>query len=261
MTARLVLALDTATDGSSVALLEVSAESVALVAERRGTGTRSESRRTLALVDELLAMKAAAPADLAAVVVGIGPGTFTGMRVGVATARALGLALGAPVVGISTLAAVASAALEQTNDEVVVPWVDARRGEVFAAVYQQVPAGGETGSRGLWRRVGEPFTVAPDRLQEVVMVRAGRNGTPAGGPEGGRAAALVRGQERLLEPGEGPAGARLLPWLRACWRAEGSAARRPPVPGAWGSPESVTPVYVRAPDADIHITKMRDPWA
>ena len=60
---------------------------------------------------------------------------------------------------------------------------------------------------------------------------------------------LVVGQRMLTEPGELPQGARLTPWLIEVLIAGGRA-----------EPESVKPIYVRTPDADIHITKMKDPW-
>ena len=67
------------------------------------------------------------PSQIDAIVAGTGPGTFTGLRIGLATARALGFALGVPVSGVSTL----DALLE--GDGVEVACIDARRGEVFAA--------------------------------------------------------------------------------------------------------------------------------
>lgn len=112
----LVLAFDTATDIATSALVE----------DGRVLGERlSEPRALLGDVDALIAWAGAEPADLDALVVGTGPGSFTSTRIGLATARGLALALDLPVAGISTLDALAAAAPD------AYPVVDARRGEVF----------------------------------------------------------------------------------------------------------------------------------
>ncbi|HUQ63269.1 MAG TPA: tRNA (adenosine(37)-N6)-threonylcarbamoyltransferase complex dimerization subunit type 1 TsaB [Acidimicrobiales bacterium] len=77
--------------------------------------------------------------DLAAVAVDIGPGLFSGLRVGVATAKALALALRIPVLGVSSLDLLAFP-VRHTN-RLIVPAIDARRGEIFYAFYRQVPGG------------------------------------------------------------------------------------------------------------------------
>jgi len=112
------------------------------------------------LMDEMLEECGRGPEHVGAVVVGKGPGTFTGVRVTVATARALGLALAVPVAGLSTLASLvagagdvargvasssAGAARSSTAEAaLIVPVIDARRGQVF---YGPLPArrGGEAG--------------------------------------------------------------------------------------------------------------------
>jgi tRNA threonylcarbamoyladenosine biosynthesis protein TsaB len=112
----LVLAFDTATDVATSALLE----------DGRVLGERtSEPRSLLAAVDGLLRDADVAPADLAALVVGTGPGSFTSTRIGLAVARGLALALDLPVAGVSTLDALAAAR------EDAYPVIDARRREVF----------------------------------------------------------------------------------------------------------------------------------
>jgi len=112
----LILAFDTATDTATSALV---ADGVTL-GERR---TRTQS--LLADVDVLLVAAGLAPPDLDAIVVGTGPGSFTGTRIGLAVARGLALSLDLPVAGVSTLDALAAAAPR------AFPVVDARRGEVF----------------------------------------------------------------------------------------------------------------------------------
>jgi tRNA threonylcarbamoyladenosine biosynthesis protein TsaB len=112
----LILAFDTATDVATSAL----------VADGEVLGERlSRAVTLLEDVDALLRQAGAHTADVEALAVGIGPGSFTGVRIGLATARGLALALGLPVAGVSTLDALAAGAPG------AVPVVDARRREVF----------------------------------------------------------------------------------------------------------------------------------
>ena len=116
MSSRLVLAFDTATPVATSALV--------LDSEVLGERT-SRAAAVLADADELLRAHGYAPADLAGVAVGTGPGSFTGIRIGLAAARGLALATGVPVAGVSTLDALASALPG------ALPVIDARRREVF----------------------------------------------------------------------------------------------------------------------------------
>jgi tRNA threonylcarbamoyladenosine biosynthesis protein TsaB len=112
----LILAFDTATEVATSAL----------VADGEVLGERvSRAVTLLEDVDALLRQASARTGELDALAVGIGPGSFTGVRVGLATARGIALALGIPVAGVSTLDALAAGAPG------AVPVVDARRKEVF----------------------------------------------------------------------------------------------------------------------------------
>jgi tRNA threonylcarbamoyladenosine biosynthesis protein TsaB len=115
----LTLAFDTATQVATSALVddgEVLGERV------------SRAQLLLEDVDALLRQGGAHPRDLDAVVVGVGPGSFTGVRIGLAVARGLALSLDLPGAGVSTLAALAAGAPE------ALPVIDARRREVFTLV-------------------------------------------------------------------------------------------------------------------------------
>ena len=128
----LILAFDTATDVAASALVD----------DGEVLGERSSVAKTLLEdVDALLRQASASPKELDALVVGTGPGSFTGTRIGLAVARGLALGLGIEGAGVSTLDALAAGA------EDGFPVVDARRGEVFvpggvAMAPEDVPVGG-----------------------------------------------------------------------------------------------------------------------
>lgn len=91
--------------------------------------------RLLAMADELLARAGVAWSALDRIAVGVGPGTFTGLRVGIATARGLAQSLAVDLVGVSSLLALAHAAAAGQGHRGVLSVIDARRGQVFAAAY------------------------------------------------------------------------------------------------------------------------------
>jgi tRNA threonylcarbamoyl adenosine modification protein YeaZ len=112
----LILAFDTATDRATSALVddgEVLGERV------------SRAATLLADLDALLRQAGAHPRDVGGLAIGTGPGSFTGIRIGLAAARGLALALGVPAAGVSTLDALATGAPGST------PVIDAKRREVF----------------------------------------------------------------------------------------------------------------------------------
>ena len=135
----LILAFDTATNDATSALV-LDGE---VLAERR-----SRAVTVLEDVDALLRQGGAHGRDLDGLVVGIGPGSFTGVRMGLATARALAFARDVPVAGVSTLRALAR------NVPGALPVIDARRKEVFTLV------GGEPGVLRPEELELEPGTVA-----------------------------------------------------------------------------------------------------
>jgi tRNA threonylcarbamoyladenosine biosynthesis protein TsaB len=135
----LILALDTTGPRESVALLDAGARG--LVGEVRLDAPDAHSRRVLPAVAFLLESLGRVPGDVDAFAVAVGPGSFTGVRVGISTVQGLAMASGGRCVGVSTLDALAS--LCQGAAPHVVAMVDGFRDDVFAGVYDAAghPAG------------------------------------------------------------------------------------------------------------------------
>lgn len=176
----IVLAIDTATPAVTAGIVEIAA-GISTLAERTIVDARAHAEQLTPNVVAALADSGKTMADLDAVVVGCGPGPFTGLRVGMATAAAYGQALGIPVRGVCTLDAIAHA----TGGEVLVV-TDARRREVYWARYRD-------GVRVTGPQVGAPAEVDADGAQRVAgpAALAASFGLPVIGPEYPTAAELV----------------------------------------------------------------------
>jgi len=103
----MVLALDTATRHPTLALVDAEGE---VIGERQWQSEHRHGEQLLEQLDELLAHAKAKPRDLDGLIVGIGPGSFTGLRIGLATAKTIAYSLGVPIVGVLTTHALALAA-------------------------------------------------------------------------------------------------------------------------------------------------------
>jgi len=125
----LLLALDTATPAVTVALHD----GTAVIAEDTAVDPRRHGELLAPGIERVLQIARATPSDITQIVVGVGPGPFTGLRVGIVTARTLGEAVAAPVTGYCTLDVIAWEA--QRDDEFLVA-TDARRREVYWARYR-----------------------------------------------------------------------------------------------------------------------------
>lgn len=134
----LLLAIDTAGVACSVAILDTETdEIVSALSENLGRG---HAERLMAMIDEVLAAGKVELKQIGRIAVGIGPGSFTGIRVGVAAARGFALALNIPVVGVTTLSVLAEMAPDRAIDQKLTVVIDAKRDEVF---YQSFDASGE----------------------------------------------------------------------------------------------------------------------
>jgi tRNA threonylcarbamoyladenosine biosynthesis protein TsaB len=154
-----ILGFDTATSATAVALWDP-AGGLALEArdDPPPAAKPEHTARLLELTVDLLEQGGIGWSEVKRIAVGIGPGTFTGLRIGIATARGLALARGIGLVGISTLEALACAAASASAGGTVLAVLDARRGEAFAAAWR-VPQG---------VAAAIPQALAPDGLTELV---------------------------------------------------------------------------------------------
>ncbi|WP_204045789.1 tRNA (adenosine(37)-N6)-threonylcarbamoyltransferase complex dimerization subunit type 1 TsaB [Acrocarpospora phusangensis] len=226
----LVLAFDTATPAVTAALHDgtrVLAESTVVDARRHG-------ELLAPAIERVLAEAGASLRDVTALVAGAGPGPYTGLRVGLMTARALCTSLGVAAYGVCTLDALAYATESATPFTVV---TDARRKELFWARYD------DARTRVDGPRVARPHDV-PGGLPIVGVRLYEEIVGPVTGPEhpsAGALAALAAEQLAALTPEEAAAATRLPEGrIDSEEAAQGRAVLGPPVP-----------IYLRRPDAQI----------
>jgi tRNA threonylcarbamoyladenosine biosynthesis protein TsaB len=221
-----ILALETATTACSAALC---AADGAVVAERLALSGPAHSRLLLPFVREVLDEAGARWDDVETVAAGLGPGAFTGLRIGIATARALAQAGGTHLAGVPTLPALALAladAPEATGARVLVPLIDGRRREVFAAVFTRDGDG-----------VRQVEDVAVVRADDLAGWLAARGDAVVGGDG-------VELYGESLPVSSVPAAGIVAPTAAMVGRAVACGA-----PGLVVGPDAVLPVYGRAPDA------------
>ncbi len=221
----LVLALDTTTRSGSVAVVRDGSILTQLV----GDGTRTHGER---LPADLMAALDAASVTLDAVAllaVAAGPGSFTGLRVGIAAMQGLAMATGLRIVAVSALDALATAGAQDPGANVVAAWMDAQRGEVFASLYDS------TGTQ-----IIEPASsLPPERTLETWALRDS-------------------GVVRFV----GDGATRYEAVIRARLGARAHVMTTPPLAGVIGRiaatfpdravlPHAVVPIYIRRSDAEL----------
>ncbi len=250
----LTLALDTATETLSLAL---SASGV-ILCERHVDAGREHLELLLPNIHVMLREQGAGIADLEALVVGIGPGTFSGLRVGIVTARGLAQALEIPIVGVSTLDALARGLAAGAGPRFILPVVDARRGQVFTRMF-------ESDGHGSLRSLSGIECLDPETLAEFASHHA--DGPAVAGGNGVQAYydALTGFNELQLTDDDAlncVSAARLLE--QASLHGETKAG----VSGSHGGNvfeggdlAALVPIYVREPDADkTALLRKREPW-
>ncbi len=153
----LILGLDTTTLSCSVALLQDDR----LLAEMTTSIKKTHSERLMPMLDALLTEAGLEREELQAVAAAAGPGSFTGLRIGVSTARALAQGLGIPAVPVCTLEALAEAAC--SPGALICPILDARRSQVYSALYRRSPE-----EPYPLQTLFEPRAVALNKLVEIL---------------------------------------------------------------------------------------------
>lgn len=207
--------------------------------------------RLLAMAAELLAQAGVGWSALDRIGVGVGPGRFTGLRIGVASARGLAQSLGIELVGVSSLRALAGVAVRQAGEDGgVLAVIDARRGEAFAAAY--APGGGSKMDHKLdsTRELVAARALAPVDLGEVLDDAAARAGERvAQWIAVGDGAVLYRQELEALGVQTPEDGSRLhkVSGETICELAASSAAVE--------AIETVLPDYRRRPDAEIALER------
>jgi tRNA threonylcarbamoyladenosine biosynthesis protein TsaB len=221
-----IVGWDTATDDLVVAVTR-NGEALSERALAPRDGARPRHAGELLAEVEAAAERAGGWRAIDAIAVGIGPGSFTGLRIGLATARAFTQALTLPVVPVGTLAALGEGIVERADDRPALAVLDARRGQVFAALYG--PSGEE---------VWPPLVAAPDEL-------AGRvRSLPTPVVAAGSGAVRFRPELEAT-------GAEIPPESDSAHRVSGRDLCLLAEAGAPSPPDSIRPIYLRPPDAEL----------
>jgi tRNA threonylcarbamoyladenosine biosynthesis protein TsaB len=262
----IVLGFDTATPATAVALRLADGTTLRARHDPDPGERPGHTTRLLPLAAELLARADLPWAALERIAVGVGPGTFTGLRIGVATARGLAQSLETPVVGVSTPRVLAEAALRDASlresasresdvresdvgesdvresDRAVLAVIDARRGEAFAAAY--APTDPRSVDRGLAGELVAPRALAPEDLGSIPAQVDSECEWLAVGD------GAVRFREQLAAVGVAvPVDA------SALHRVDAGVLCELAVYGPAGDPEAVAPDYQRRPDAEITLER------
>ena len=220
-----VLAIETATRAGSVAV----ADETGVRAARAGDALRPHGTRLPGDALDVLAASGRDLADVDLLAVCLGPGAFTGLRVGIAAAQGLAFARGCPIIGISAFDALAVAAFEHCEEATTAGvWIDAARGEVFAARVRR------DGAATAPTLIGEPVAATPDVVQASWA--------------GGAAVECWAGDGAVRYRQQLPSRDVVVPVpLLAPLVARLARVRRADA----GAPHALRPLYVRPPDAEL----------
>jgi tRNA threonylcarbamoyladenosine biosynthesis protein TsaB len=248
-----ILAIDTTTRGGSVAVTRDD-EPLSIV---RGDQSRTHGERVPGEIARALDDAGLSKSAIDLIAVAAGPGAFTGLRIGLATAQGLALTLDRPVAGVSALDALVWTAVwrqtfglvESTGSALVAPWMDAQRGDVFAALYR-VDDGRPMSDEAWtpWTVVDRAVTARPQAILESWKTIIGGSGALFVGD------AAARDETSIAEVGKGRWQTRAPGDLAPAVACLGLRLARA---GRAGKPHLLTPIYARRPDAELERERRR----
>lgn len=156
-----ILAIDTATEACSAALWNTGE-----ICAHFELCPREHTQRILPVVQDILSQSGATLAELDALAFGRGPGSFTGVRIGIGIAQGLALGAELPMIGVSTLATMAQGAYRKSGATRVLAAIDARVGEVYWAEYVR-------DEQGIWHGEESEAVLKPEAVKERLMQLSG----------------------------------------------------------------------------------------
>ncbi len=229
----LILSLETATGCGSVALTKGGINQGKLLAVATAQPEVTHSRRLLGSVDWVMQAAGVSWDKLDGIAISLGPGSFTGLRIGMAAAKGIVFATQKPLIGVQTLDAIALSC--PVIDRPLWCLLDARKQEVYAACYQ-------TGSHGLPEQCSPVEAVRPERLLERIQGPA-----LIAGPGLNEYHELFADKEglQLIPPAlSSPSAIRI-----------GFLAAEQLLRGETQDPATIAPLYVRASEAEVNLQK------
>ena len=241
----MILAIDSSI-GSAVAVVDPETEEV--LGQAQSETSRGHAEVIGTLIQQALEAAGITPADITAVAAGMGPGPFTGLRIGIAAARAFAIGRGIPVVPVASHDAAALETLEQDPDAEFIIVTDARRRENAVSAYAGL-------ANGLPNRIAGPDllpnTEDPESyLAEQLSTLTSSERSEADSPQGPPASGLAGGSAERIRGTAGPEGNPLRdPATRSIPASYVAiiAARKIKA----GTIEHIDPLYLRAPDAKV----------
>lgn len=232
----LILALDTTTPAGSLAVVRDGE----VVHETTGDPAVSHGQRLPLAIVVACASAGVALLDIDLFAVAAGPGSFTGLRVGIAAVQGLAFATGHSVVPVPTLEAIAVAAGSRNCS--IAAWMDAQRTQVYAQTFDvRDPAGGAVG----WQPLGVGTTRALSASPEEVLAAWGADGVVRNTQFHGDGAVRYAERIRAILGPDTVVATEVLPLAGAIGRI--AAAE----PGRAVVPHAIVPIYVRRPDAEL----------